>query len=133
MFFALMAIDGKENFSKIKRISYYDYLGIFKNNQAQVDEYLTALNPLLRRTTEGKSNTKPSSRICSKNSSPSTVRRRTSSSSTNSESESMKSRMIIFTNKVLLTLKSRRHFFLQPEEASHKNRDYRPSVYSYYS
>jgi hypothetical protein len=36
MFFALMIIDG-----------------IFKNNQAQVDEYLTALNPLLRRTTEG--------------------------------------------------------------------------------
>ncbi|CAF1001658.1 unnamed protein product [Adineta steineri] len=35
MFFALMAIDG-----------------IFKNNSAQVDEYLTALNPLLRRTTE---------------------------------------------------------------------------------
>ena len=28
--------------------------GIFKNNQAQVDEYLAALNPLLRRTTEGK-------------------------------------------------------------------------------
>jgi hypothetical protein len=30
--------------------------GIFKNNQAQIDEYLTALNPLLRRTTEGKQN-----------------------------------------------------------------------------
>ncbi|CAF5186286.1 unnamed protein product, partial [Rotaria sp. Silwood1] len=29
---------------------------IFKNNQAQVDEYLNALNPLLRRTTEGKIN-----------------------------------------------------------------------------
>jgi len=28
-------------------------LGIFKNNQAQVDEYLNVLNPLLRRTTEG--------------------------------------------------------------------------------
>ncbi|CAF4407808.1 unnamed protein product, partial [Adineta steineri] len=27
---------------------------IFKNNSAQVDEYLNALNPLLRRTTEGK-------------------------------------------------------------------------------
>ena len=27
--------------------------GIFKNNQAQVDEYMTALHPLLRRTTEG--------------------------------------------------------------------------------
>ncbi|CAF2643856.1 unnamed protein product [Rotaria sp. Silwood2] len=36
MFFAVMAIDG-----------------IFKNNQTQVDEYLNALNPLLRRTTEG--------------------------------------------------------------------------------
>ncbi|UJR33248.1 hypothetical protein I4U23_020703 [Adineta vaga] len=36
MFFAVMVIDG-----------------IFKNNQAQVDEYLAALNPLLRRTTEG--------------------------------------------------------------------------------
>ncbi|CAF1066408.1 unnamed protein product [Rotaria sp. Silwood1] len=36
MFFAVMIIDG-----------------IFKNNQAQVDEYLNALNPLLRRTTEG--------------------------------------------------------------------------------
>ncbi|CAF0730666.1 unnamed protein product [Adineta ricciae] len=35
MFFAVMIIDG-----------------IFKNNQAQVDEYLAALNPLLRRTTE---------------------------------------------------------------------------------
>ncbi|CAF4602349.1 unnamed protein product, partial [Rotaria magnacalcarata] len=31
---------------------------IFKNNQTQVDEYLTALNPLLRRTTEGKRKTK---------------------------------------------------------------------------
>jgi hypothetical protein len=29
-------------------------LGIFKNKQSQVDEYLNALNPLLRRTTEGK-------------------------------------------------------------------------------
>ncbi|CAF0750479.1 unnamed protein product [Rotaria sordida] len=35
-FFALMIIDG-----------------IFKNNQAQVGEYLAVLNPLLRRTTEG--------------------------------------------------------------------------------
>ncbi|CAF4249638.1 unnamed protein product, partial [Rotaria sordida] len=35
IFFAVMVIDG-----------------IFKNNQAQVDEYLTVLNPLLRRTTE---------------------------------------------------------------------------------
>jgi hypothetical protein len=55
MFFALMAIDGKK---KIKKqtiaIHFHNYLGVFKNNQAQVDEYLTALNPLLRRTTEGK-------------------------------------------------------------------------------
>lgn len=29
-------------------------LGIFKGNQAQVDEYMAILNPLLRRTTEGK-------------------------------------------------------------------------------
>lgn len=29
-------------------------LGIFKNDQKQIDEYLSALNPLLRRTTEGK-------------------------------------------------------------------------------
>ncbi|CAF4668611.1 unnamed protein product [Rotaria sp. Silwood1] len=35
MFFAVMIIDG-----------------IFKNNQAQIDEYLAVLNPLLRRTTE---------------------------------------------------------------------------------
>ncbi|CAF4345953.1 unnamed protein product, partial [Adineta steineri] len=35
MFYAVMIIDG-----------------IFKNNQAQVDEYMAALNPLLRHTTE---------------------------------------------------------------------------------
>jgi len=38
--------------------NFYNYsiifiLGIFKNNQAQVDEYIAALNPLLRQTTEG--------------------------------------------------------------------------------
>ncbi len=32
----------------------------------------------------------------------------------------------------VLTLKSRRHFSLQSEEASHQNRHYGPSVYSYY-
>jgi hypothetical protein len=55
MFFALMAIDGKKKIENNIEIYYY-YLGVFKNNQAQVDEYLTALNPLLRRTTEGKRN-----------------------------------------------------------------------------
>ncbi|CAF1192207.1 unnamed protein product [Rotaria sordida] len=55
MFFAVMVIDG-----------------IFKNNQTQVDEYLHALNPLLRRTTE--------------------VHCRTNSSTTNAECESLKSR-----------------------------------------
>lgn len=33
--------------------SFNFHLGVFKNNLAQVDEYLNALNPLLRRTTEG--------------------------------------------------------------------------------
>jgi len=55
MFFALMAIDGKKKIKKKTiEIHLHNYLGVFKNNQAQVDEYLTALNPLLRRTTEGK-------------------------------------------------------------------------------
>ena len=44
------------NKSEYKNFIYDNYLGIFKNNQAQVDEYLTILNPLLRRTTEGNIN-----------------------------------------------------------------------------
>jgi len=35
-------------------MNFFISLGIFKNKQSQVDEYLNALNPLLRRTTEGK-------------------------------------------------------------------------------
>ncbi|CAF4607882.1 unnamed protein product [Rotaria socialis] len=53
MFFALMAIDG-----------------IFKNNQVQVDEYLTALNPLLRRTTEALDTTSLFTAINSETNSP---------------------------------------------------------------
>ena len=55
MFFALMAIDGEKSHSKsiVYRSSYYIRSGIFKNNQAQIDEYMRQLNPLLRRTTEG--------------------------------------------------------------------------------
>ncbi|CAF1496940.1 unnamed protein product [Adineta ricciae] len=45
MFFAVMAING-----------------IFKNNQSQVDEYLAALNPLLKRTTEVTNNSSSSFR-----------------------------------------------------------------------
>lgn len=44
--FFLLNILLKEKFSFKKK-------GIFKNNQAQVDEYLNVLNPILRRTTEG--------------------------------------------------------------------------------
>jgi len=50
MFFAVMIIDGNLAFFFIKHIQ---KKGIFKNNQAQVDEYLNVLNPILRRTTEG--------------------------------------------------------------------------------
>ncbi|UJR13940.1 hypothetical protein I4U23_000943 [Adineta vaga] len=45
MFFAVMAIDG-----------------VFKNNQSQVDEYLAALSPILRRTTEVTNKCESSSR-----------------------------------------------------------------------
>lgn len=57
-----MAIDGKRpiislsTWSPMPRdaeLTLMFAVGIFKNNQAQVDEYLAALNPLLRRTTEG--------------------------------------------------------------------------------
>ena len=52
MFFALMAIDGR-GFSVNSDRARLVILGIFKNDQAQVDKYLEMLNPLLRRTTEG--------------------------------------------------------------------------------
>ena len=52
MFFALMAIDGR-GFSVNNDRARLVILGIFKNDQAQVDKYLEMLNPLLRRTTEG--------------------------------------------------------------------------------
>ena len=62
MFFGLMAIDGKRAIisssawspmPRDTRVILTFAIGIFKNNQAQVDEYLAVLNPLLRRTTEG--------------------------------------------------------------------------------
>jgi hypothetical protein len=53
MFYALMAIDGRQINLIESDSDQFLLLGIFKNNQAQVDEYLAVLNPLLRRTTEG--------------------------------------------------------------------------------
>lgn len=53
MFFALMAIDGRGLATNSERARFV-ILGIFKNDQTQVDKYLQMLNPLLRRTTEGK-------------------------------------------------------------------------------
>lgn len=50
MFFALMIIDGKQSTNHLIRNHLFSS-GFFKNNQAQVEEYLTALTPLLRRTT----------------------------------------------------------------------------------
>jgi hypothetical protein len=67
--------------------------GIFKNNQAQVDEYLNALNPLLRRTTEGKINLNLNTKNAFIKQSSPAVSSRTSSRATNPESESARSRM----------------------------------------
>lgn len=77
MFFALMIIDG-----------------IFKNNQTQVDEYLNALNPLLRRTTEGNENSTYIKEIFFTKLTA-IVSQQTNSTSNSSESKSLKARMII--------------------------------------
>ncbi|CAF1249097.1 unnamed protein product [Rotaria magnacalcarata] len=65
----------RESASKNTDVALLLTVGIFKNNQAQVDEYLNVLNPLLRRTVE--------------------VRGRMSSTSANTECEPLKPREIM--------------------------------------
>jgi hypothetical protein len=95
MFFALMIIDGqsmlaeKQQLVDNEEVSFLS--GIFKNNQAQVDEYMSVLNPLLRRTTEGNSAVCTASEQSAKDSSC-VATGRTSSLVTNSECPSPKSR-----------------------------------------
>ena len=71
----------------------YFPLGIFKNNQAQVDEYLNALNPLLRRTTEGIINLNLNTKNAFIKQSSPTVSSRPSTRTTNPEPESARPRM----------------------------------------
>ena len=83
------------------------YLGVFKNNQSQIDEYLSALNPILRRTTEGKHYWSFWNERFFSHTLVITASSHASSSSTNFESEPLKSRMIIVHIRFLRMMSAR--------------------------
>ncbi|CAF4215472.1 unnamed protein product [Rotaria sp. Silwood2] len=86
VFFALMIIDG-----------------IFKNNQAQVDEYLAVLNPLLRRTTEVPGRTSSFAAIYSETNSP---RSRSSTKGQQDLYSSQDTSMIIYFISYIMVLEN---------------------------